>query len=484
MAEEKSGEEKSLLEKFGFKEEIAEEVNIFPPGSKSPNDYIKTGYPEPLKRYKLIFESFNASIEETYFWILNHITQDQAYQEAIKIVDVFAASEQSSFWGYQQQRLGMQQDKAAQFMGTIAKMVKDMFQIVREVRVLKERLSHYREAEKGSEAADITLKGYFIDFVEGGIKGGTSVYSLAQNVGFATLPDIFFRIMIRKGESVDAVVEREAKEFNRKLREVLKRKLQQFVKWRDETYKELLAREKFTVKYLRQHWGTIKMYMTWVKPYIKNVKRLSPRQKYSERADLISAFEGSIMDIEFLAKRRPINNYYPVILASFEYRTRPSMSYQQEGFQKGPLHMGKVSVTLRAYAWSDEQIKNYIKYREEEDMDLIGYIDNSVKDALDAMGDEILRYLEEAEESVESIRKEKMEKEGKEKKKEKKRGFGILEPFTAIFRGAKELGLATIPEKGGKAKTLGNPKDAGKEATASMYQTYKNYKKSHGMLSW
>ena len=49
-------------------EEIAEEAN---------DSFLRTGYPKPKKRYKIIKESPSQSIEETYFWVLNHIKQEK-----------------------------------------------------------------------------------------------------------------------------------------------------------------------------------------------------------------------------------------------------------------------------------------------------------------------------------------------------------------------------------------------------------------------
>ncbi len=42
------------------KEEIYEEV---------VGSFIPTGYPNPHRRWKLLYEKFNNSVEESYFWI-------------------------------------------------------------------------------------------------------------------------------------------------------------------------------------------------------------------------------------------------------------------------------------------------------------------------------------------------------------------------------------------------------------------------------
>src|SRR3989338_962335 len=118
---------------------------------KSMFQYVNTGYPKVKDFYfrkRAIFESFNASIEESYFWVLNYVTEGNgSYGHVEKIVDLFTASEHSSFWGQQQQRISTQQEKVNQYLATIGKMIKDMFQLVREMRILDERLSYYVDAD-------------------------------------------------------------------------------------------------------------------------------------------------------------------------------------------------------------------------------------------------------------------------------------------------------------------------------------------------
>ena len=63
-----------------------------------------------------------------------------------KIIDVFTSAEQSAFWGQSSTRLGFQQDKVSQYLATIGNMIKDMFQLVRELRILDERLGYYEDS--------------------------------------------------------------------------------------------------------------------------------------------------------------------------------------------------------------------------------------------------------------------------------------------------------------------------------------------------
>jgi hypothetical protein len=464
------------LAEYGFKEEELEE---------GKDQYVKTGWPEPCHfPYRLVVESFKQSIEEHYYWILNYLRYDWGYSEIDKITDVFAASEHSAFFGVAQQRIGLQQDKVVQFLATIGKMVKDLFQIVREIRIIKERLSYYHDSyttSPSSESAEITLKGTYIDMVEGGAKNPASVYGMARELQFTTLPDLFFSIHPKSSKEIDEVVDK--LDFNRKVKEVLKRKLRTFLAWKEHTFDELKNRERFTLKYLRQHFDVIKMYMTWVRPYLRNIRRLQSEAMEEGKPftpDLVSAFEGSLVEIEFLAKYMPQGNkeYYAVDLIHFRYRTRPSLSYQQEGYQRGPIHVGESRITIRPYAWNNKEIENYKKMRDQEDFELLGLIDASVKAAMESLGDELEKYLTEAGEK--SLIK-------KEKSKEKKKNT-LFEPFLAIGKGFGELfGIEkkqTKPKKVDKFKLEKEQENAKKYAVYTAWETYKNFKKAHKMLAW
>lgn len=470
------------LKDFGFKEEVCEDAHL--------QKDLQTGYPEPLKRYWLKLETPNQSIEETYFWILNVLKTDLGYRNIEKLMDVFAASQHSAFFGVAMQRTGNYQDKVSQFLATIGKMVKELFQLVREIRILDERLDYYKdsydEASKSKESAEITLKGIWIDMVEGGAKSPASVYGMARELEFTVLPDLFFSTFPATSKDVDSVVDK--LEFNRKVREVLKRKLRAFLEWKEHTYKELKTRRRFTLKFLRQHYDVIKMYMSWVKPYLKYVKMLRSSEKKMESAELIGAFEGSMIEIEVLAKKFPFNpttgktinkEYKSCILVNFDYSTKPDMKFVSEGYQRGPIHVGIVDIKMRSYAWSEKEIENYKAYRTKEDMELLGEIDPSISAAMEALGEEFENYLKEAGEDI-------------NKKEERPKQESIFDPFISVFNGFKEIGTAFTGTKSSasekpqlsKLQKSNEISTAGGEATGTMWLIYKNFRKAHDMMAW
>ncbi len=509
------GDEKgSLLKKYWFRDskgEADEEEAELHSGVKE-----KTGFPKPEYRYRMVVEAINLPIEEAYFWTIDELRYGWSFNKFVKITDINAAAEQSAFFGVSEQRLGLQQDKAAQFLRGISEMLKALFQIVRELRVIDERLGYYKhtfgrsEKKKEEEAAgsEITLKGVWVDQVEGGVKNAASVYGLAQTVGFTVLPDLFFRIRAndigldkvaasdfdaattKVVGNVDEAVNK-LQGFNEKVKEVLKRKLTQYYMWKLRTYRELEARRKFTIKYLRQHYDTIKLYMGWIKPYLRNIARLQMAEKLvrKDMADLIIAFEGALVEVEVLSYKNT-GKYKPCILLHMYYRTRPALSYVQEGYQRGPMHTGKFDMILRGYVWTEEQINNYVHMKEEEDMELLGSVNESIAQAMDALGSELKSYLKEG---GEIFAEEKIA----EKRKESEISLalkGAAEPFASVLGGVKEL-VSPLAEglpkrKKGEAKKGNDVTDSleitrvRKELLRTIYQTYKNYKKMHGLLTW
>ena len=453
------------------------------------DNFMGTDYPKTEKRYRIDYERYDLSLEESYFWILNWLKVDGSYANIIKVTDVFAAATQSDFWGVASQRIGLQQDKVSQFLATIGKMIKELFQLVRELRILDERVGYHKDSTKGIKSAEITLKGIYIDMAEGGTKNPSSVFGMARELQFITLPDLFFDApaTLKSDTDIDSHIDQLG--FNVNVKNVLKRKLYSFIRWKDSTYNELEVRRTFTLKYLRQHFDVIRMYAEWIKPYLKNIRRLTMSQSKQDTADLITAFEGSMIEMEFVAARPGSGNYNSVIIVNFDCRTRPTMSYHQEGYaQRGPIHTGRSVINWRSYAWTDKQIDNYIRMRNEESLKLLSDIDDSLKSAMEAMGDDLMNYLEEAGET-------KIPETLKEVSTGVKRS-SMFQPFTSVAKGAGELTKAFFPRKEKRPKKEKRPRKKDKwkakqnydktlvMSRTFMWNCYDKYKKAHGMLTW
>lgn len=450
-------------------------------------EFTKTGFPKAVKTYRLSWEMYDLSLEEPYFWILDTLKDANPIVE--KLEDSFAAAENSAFFGVTQQRLGAQQDKVSQYLATSGKMVKELFQMVRELRILDERLAYYDDAneqvkkkiEQRGRSAEITLKGIFIDLVQGGGKSAASVYGMARELEFITLPDLFFDAPpFASVEELEKHIKNLEKDFNSSVLRVLERHLRQFYEWKTRTHKEHSARRGFMLQYLLQHFEIIKMYINWIKPYLRHVGKLSFKTKGMISPDLISAFEGSKLDIEILARKELGNGISGCILATFFYRTRPELKVVQEGYQRGPVHIGKMEAYLRVYVWDNKDVENYMKLKDQEAMMLLGDVSDSVKGAMEALGGELDKYLEEA--------RVKVKKDNKVEKKEDKKSF--MQSFLGEFyRAPQKRPMGAKKLSASEAKKI----EAGKEGAKSKakahalgvaWTVYNNFKKSHKMITW
>ena len=493
-------EAKKRLGKYNFKEQEKTEVAF--------HVEMETAYPSPLYRYRLITEQVNQYIEEAYYWFMFSIQQDYGFTHVEKLTDVFASSEQSSFFGVAEQRLGLQQEKAAQYLKGISEMIKALFQIVRELRIIDERLTFYMQtftSGKSAQGSEISLKGIWVDQVEGGTRNAASLLGLAQpqglgGPGFVVLPDFFFKLSIddtgmheaindtenfnQRIQVLDLKLQAEIDKIdtNNKVKEVLKRKLTQYYIWKYRTFRELYVRRRFTLKYLRQHYNTIKLYMGWIKPYLRHIKRMQQDQNKIESAQLVSAFEGAMVEVEVMLRKEGVTTYVtPVIIIHYLYRARPSLQYVQEGFQRGPAHTGKLEVTLRGYVWTPEEIHNYKLMREEEELDLIKNIDETIAETMNELGDELKAYLQEEGEQFPEVKH----------RDDRKPKQNFFEPFAAVFLGFKEIfgsfGKIEFGGGGHKVSALAFHEDVSKakgHLEPAIWNAYKDYKKLHGMMTW
>lgn len=481
-----------LLKKYNFQEEIEECPYSAEVGKGA--FYRKTGYPKPQKRFKIIWEVYDLSVEEPYYWMHNYLEQDLGFPHIIKTEDVFAAAENSAFFGVSQQRLGAQQDRISQYLATIGKMVKELFQLVRELRIIDERLTYYNEViaqlrkplDKRNRSAEITLKGIFIDLVQGGSKNPASVYGMARELEFTVLPDVFFDAPPMTHDEVESHVER--LDFNKKLLEVLKRHLYQYIIWRERTDNEMRTRRTFTLQYLKQHFEIIRMYMNWVKPYLRHTQRLAMKGGFESEPEIVSAFESSMIDVEMFGFR-PWKRYNTVIMVTFHFRTRPSLKFVQEGYQRGPVHVGKMELFIRGYVWTREQIENYVKMKKEEDFELMKSISHSVEAAMESLGGELRKYLEEA--STLWDEKGKKKEEHGEGHEDHTNGHGSESLFRRMFHDflpEKKVSHKEEPPKHEEEidsfEDDKQKSEAKKDLQNRIFLSFKNFKKGHGMIMW
>ena len=382
-----------------FEEEKAELVK---------GHFEETNWPKPKRRMRFIYDRPDLTLDQMYYHLLDSLRENMGFYDIRKITDVLSASEQSGVWQSSAQRLASQQEKAAQYLQSIGSLTKQLFQIVKEVRALNERISLYdqtmdektkRMLPRPSQSAEIALKGYWVDLVQGGVKNPASVLGMGRELGYAIIPDLFFGAPVMNKEDIDKYVGK--LEFNRKIREILARHLNNFYIWKESTYEELVVRRRFTLKYLRQHYNTIRMYITWIKPYLRNIRRLSLDTRKTESPDLLSAFEGAIIESELLAVKKVngTENAFSCISVHMLFRSRAVMESMgpQSGYKQAPIYSGRADITIRVYPWTKEHIEEFMRFKEKDDLDMIASIDESLQSAIESLGKEFEDYLKASE---------------------------------------------------------------------------------------
>ena len=486
-------EKKEKLEEIGDAEngeeklaELAEHDEI----QIGQDQILKVDYPKPITKYQVVYESPHSSIEPYYYSCLHNMQHTFNFPVIHKITDIFTASQHSSFYGASAQKLGLAQDKVSQYMAAIGQFIrKDLFQLIRDLRWLDERIEIHDDARKykkdGSlenESAEITLKGIWTDMVDGVVQGqrvSANIFQMAQQLQFTSLPDFFFAIHPQKKEEIDKKIN--SIDTTNSLKSVLKRKLTDFIIWKEANFKELKVRKNFELKYLRQHYNIIHMYLQWVKPYMKHIAKLTADIEQADVPEMVSSFEGSMIEIELLGQRLEEGNklVYTCAMETFEYRTRPEMSFQQEAYHRGALHMGEMKLTFRSYAWTQKQIEAYKKMKQKEDLELFEQVSSGVKATMEAIRDDLDEYLKQAEGNAKEEEKKKQEKPA-----------SVLEPFAALGKGAKEMAGMFIPStsapgtKAIKAKINSEKGKAKGSAKAKLWLLYKIFKKAHKLLTW
>jgi hypothetical protein len=367
-------------------------------------------------------------------------------------------------------------------------MVKELFQMVRELRIIDERRTYYRGSiEQESKplkdrknADEITLKGMFVDLVQGGGKSPSSVFGMATQLEFVALPDLFFDAPPFKDANEMETYVKGLTDFNDSVKRVLLRHLRHYVEWKKRTYKEHENRREFQLRYLRQHFDIIQMYVTWIKPYLKTVQRLQMKGTHQDSASLISAFESAMIDIEIIAHHPELTH---CVMVTFQYRTRPHMKFVQEGYQRGPVHVGELNMEYRVFPWNKEDIDRYKQMKNQENMELLGNVSQSVLNAMHGLGEELERYYQEAcgldltgkNSEKNGSSKFSSDSKNRERKKEKEKLSWKYRLFGDFLNSPKDKKKLVKPKKLGKG---------GAKAHGVCWSAFHYFKKSHRMITW
>jgi len=433
---------------------------------------------EPLLSLNLNYDSPQSQLEPIYFWLLDFLSDIS--DEVEKITDNFTAAPGSGHFAEMGARATRMQEEGMKILGAINQVVKSILNLIYDLKEFEIRLGHYEDArsedKEKREAGMLALKQIWLDNVD--IKRGNgSINRMTYEFGFTTLRDAF---MI--ANSVEEV--KNNKIINDQVKRILIPRISEFLKWKDYSEKELRKRFEIERSYLRSQVETLKLYTSWVRPYLKAAEQL--RQKgFEKNPALVNAFNTVMFELVLLGKKKfnlagavasgdlppGFSNYklkrqyYSCYVVSLLFRGIPQKITPQH-YSFG----GKVEMDFDAYVLNDEELKLVKKELEKED------IEESLSFAQEATD----KSLEQLKEDIEHFLNYEEKKEEKEKPKE-------TNPFSALF--------SLFKPKKKEEKEISDLKDikkdnfvekeirrvAGNIAQKGIYAIYDVYKKAHGM---
>lgn len=431
---------------------------------------------EPLGSYKLTYDSASSQLEPVYFWLLDFI-QDMGIGVE-KITDNFTSSPGSGHFAEMGARATRMQEEGMKILGMINQVIKTVLNLVYDLKEFEIRLEHYKDAKSGDknqkEAGMLALKQIWLDNVD--LKRGRgSIHQMTYEMGYTTLRELF---MI--GNSIEDIKKSEL--ANDQVKRILIPRLSEFLKWREYSEKELRKRFQIEKSYLKTEVESLKLYTSWVRPYLKAADELR-NKGFEKNPALVHAFNTTMFELVLLGKLEfngPIpgikdynakRKYYSCFVTSLVFRGLPQKVTQQHyGFG------GRVNMEFDCYVLNDDEIALIEKELAKQDVETsLSFIQEATDNSLEELKEDIDHFLS---------------KEQEEEKEEKK--DDNTNPFSALF------GFLKPKKKEDKEKEkISDIKDlkkdsfvekeirrlAGNTSKDRLYTIYDVYKKAHGMAS-
>jgi len=460
-----------------------------------------------VDKYEMEIHSFTTSLEPYYFWLIDFLKKLGYKVEKHK--EQIAASVVSQFFGEMSARRQYLEKRGMEILATINTVVKSIVNLLYDLREFDRRLEVYKDLHspnpKTREAARLTLKRIWMDEVDVR-KGAASINSMTAQRGleFTTLRDAF--MLANSPEEVDKM------DLNDRVKRILKGRIEEYLKWEKESEKELEQRRKIELAYLKSQVEALRLYSVWAKPYLKAAQMLQFKEPNIRDPELVQAFDQNVIEIVVRGTKkyylhefkRPFGlpkKYSPptmkptktpslvepkvyseeemgamkaekggpyalsVIELRFTYRTKPAVVAQA---QTGGSYrqMGKLNIEFIGYAMTQEE---YDALKKQEEYEAMKFIEGLTTESLEAMREELEKYLKEIEDL--------------EKKEEKKKREPILDKFLKGKTSSGKKGLLSLFSTSKvlerKVKQL-----VIKETADRLFTLYDIFKKAHRFKSF
>ncbi|MEK6800792.1 MAG: hypothetical protein AABY05_02565 [Nanoarchaeota archaeon] len=434
------------------------------------------GLKYPMEKHEISYDATSQSLEQIYFWILDSVNKD--YGESEKLIDNFVSSPGSGHFAEMSRRSTILQDEAMKIFGTINTVIRSVLNLIYDLKEFKLRLSEYENLKSKDKrvknSALLSLKQIWLDSVD--IKRQTSsIKGFAQNFDYVTIIDAF----MTAGSSEDV----EKLDLNDRVKKILQQRLPEFLKWTEESEKELNKRFEIEKIYLKSQVNSLRLYSRWLKPLLRSARSLE--QNMNSNSSLVNFFNTSLFELVLLGKGRydpkddvsrdelpkvflnlKTRKYTPIVLVELSFRSIPDKVDQRGGY----MFRGRADISFSSFALNEDELSVLKQEIEKDDMgDVLKLIMGSTSDSLDQINSDIENLIG-----------------GKDQgKKENKEESGDVNPFSALFSGFKKEDKAEkkdlskgIPGDSEYEKVLRSQAILG--ARFSCEKLYSAFKKSYG----
>lgn len=258
---------------------------------------------KPVSSFKLTSDAMSNQLEPNYFWLLDFLQDSKFVVE--KITDNFTSSPGSAQFQDMGQRKGIMQQQITKVSSDINQVTKSLINLIYDLKEFEIRLTNYDDIrdkdEKKAEAAMIGLKQIWLDSVD--IKKGQgAIHIMSTQGGYLTIRELFMManniLDVNKMEKEGVV--------NAQVKRILLPRIEEFRKWVEFSEKELRKRFQIEKSYLKSQVETLKLYTSWIGPYLKAAKQLE-QQGFDKNPALVNAFSTSMFELTLLGKKKRLN---------------------------------------------------------------------------------------------------------------------------------------------------------------------------------
>ncbi len=405
-----------------------------------------------VNSHDLIYDAFGEAMEPTYYWILDFMRGAMGYTVE-KTSDLFAASEASGYFGEMGQRRTALETRvagggqAAGLFGTINMIIKSIINLLYDLKTFDLRLKHYDDIKAKDplvkKSAFEALKGIWLNEVDK-TKGNAAIDVLAQQLNFITLRDSFMIVPVQDWFMPDAdskkisdVKEKTVKYVEKMdLTDVVKRilapRVKEFIDWVYLSEKELRMRRNVEKSYLKAQDSALRAYTKWARPYLIATQKLMPAE-YMELLEehkelgigpeaIPTPFHAMWFYLELLGSKaadieltRPGVGVYKKLSEELKDKRNQPLSIMniRFAFRGSPqttrgargeiitINTGRLFIRFSGYVMQKKHLELLLK---RQDAEVMKFIDVMTTETLEAMADDLKKYLEEEKPTEEKVK--------------------------------------------------------------------------------